>query len=391
MVSKTLKKIYQIILLIAVGTVISRCVEPFDAKTEIFENTLVIEATITNEFKKQEITLSRTFRFEDLGLNHEFEQNADVTIIDDAQNEYLFQETTPGKYVSITEFSAQINIAYQLYITTSDGRRYTSNPTSLPEPTPIHDIQASRIISSDNQEGMGIFVQYDPAQNSKFYRYEYEEAYKIIAPKWKGVTIRFIGQGETITWPKGPDGRVCYKIEASDNLIINKLTGFGDGQVPKFPIRFINRDDYIISHRYSILIKQFAISKETYTYFETLKKFSGQDDIFSQTQPGFFNGNVYSENNADENVLGFFDVTSVSIERIFFDYIDFFPNEPLPPYVEEPCNPYIPVPSTIPRLLSQNIVEYYDTNAFGQHRVVSKVCGDCRLLGNTEVPEFWIE
>ena len=390
MVSKTLKKTYQMILLLAVGTVINSCVEPFDAKTEVFESALVIEATITNEFKKQEITLSRTFRFEELGLNHEFEKNANVTIIDDAQNEYLFQETTPGKYVSITEFSAQINATYQLHITTSDSRKYTSNPTRLPEPTPIHNIQVSRIIGSDNQEGMGIFVQYDPAQNSKFYRYEYEEAYKIIAPKWKSVTIRFISQTETIIWPKGPEGRVCYKEEASDKLIINKLTGFSDGQVAKFPIRFINRDNYIISHRYSILVKQFAISRETHIYFETLKKFSGQDDIFSQTQPGFFNGNVYSEDNTNENVLGFFDVTSVSFERIFFNYIDFFPDEPLPPYVE-PCNPYIPSISVLPRLLLENTVEYYDTNYLGQHEVVSKVCGDCRLLGDAEVPEFWIE
>lgn len=386
MVSKTYKNIYQMILLIAVGTGINSCVEPFDAKTEVFENALVIEAIITNEFKKQEITLSRTFRFEELGLSHEFEQNADVTIIDDAQNEYLFQETTPGKYVSITEFSTQNNIAYQLHITTSDGRKYTSNPTRLPEPTPI-DVQASRIIGSDNQEGMGIFVQYDPAESSKFYRYEYEEAYKIIAPKWTDVNLLFIGQ-EELLWPKGPEGRVCYKIETSDNLIINKLTGFSDGK-PKFRIRFINRDNYIMSHRYSILVKQFVISRETHAYFETLKKFSGQDDIFSQTQPGFFNGNVYSEDNTNENVLGFFDVTSVSIERIFFNYTDFFPDEPLPPYVES-CIPYIPDPAAIRRLLRESAL-YYDTPAFGQHRVVSKVCGDCRLLGDAEVPEFWIE
>ena len=56
-----LKNKHQIISLILFGFIINGCVEPFEFNQETFESALVIEATITNELKTHEITLSRTF------------------------------------------------------------------------------------------------------------------------------------------------------------------------------------------------------------------------------------------------------------------------------------------------------------------------------------------
>ena len=38
------------------------CTEPYVLQTSNFEEALVIEATLTNEFKKQQIKLSKTYR-----------------------------------------------------------------------------------------------------------------------------------------------------------------------------------------------------------------------------------------------------------------------------------------------------------------------------------------
>ena len=99
-------KIY-IFYLLLIGVTANSCVEPFDFETISFDDALVIEATITNEFKLQEICLTRTFKFEE---NAPFgESNANVVITDDLLNTYLFEETIPGKYISINEFSAEPN------------------------------------------------------------------------------------------------------------------------------------------------------------------------------------------------------------------------------------------------------------------------------------------
>ena len=92
-------KIYHTIYFIIIVLLNNSCVEPFDIETITFESALVIEATITNEFKYQEINLSQTFRLEDDGPLAE--SNASVKIVDDNGNIYNFQESSPGKYVSI--------------------------------------------------------------------------------------------------------------------------------------------------------------------------------------------------------------------------------------------------------------------------------------------------
>jgi hypothetical protein len=56
-----------------------------------------------------------------------------------------------------------------------------------------------------------------------------------------------------------------------------------------------------------------------------LKELSGSDGILSQNQPGFFFGNIKSVENPNEKVIGYFEVSSVSSQRIFFNYEDVFP------------------------------------------------------------------
>jgi hypothetical protein len=98
---------------------LSGCVEEIDFEIETFESALVIEATITNENKNQEILLSRTYQTEDDGPPPE--RNASVEILAGGSS-YVFEELEPGRYVSTFPFSAQPSIDYILSITTSNGR-----------------------------------------------------------------------------------------------------------------------------------------------------------------------------------------------------------------------------------------------------------------------------
>jgi hypothetical protein len=111
-------------------------------------------------------------------------------------------------------------------------------------------------------------------------------------------------------------------------------------------------------------------------------------------------------------VLGYVEATSVSEQRIYLDYSDFFPGEDLPPY-PFPCfeesapeshisycftglNADTCPPSTIERI-DAGIITYTGLNndnigeCPGPYTFIARVCGDCTLLGSTEVPDFWIE
>ena len=376
------------------------CTEPFDAQTQTFVSALVIEATITDEMKQQTVTLRRTYPLEEEGLAAE--QNATVRIFDDTGSGFDFTEREPGIYTSDVSFAAAEGREYVLEVTTSVGGQYSSDPVPLTPAAEISDLYAERM-TIGGTEGMAIRVNAAGLSgDARHYRYEYEETFKIIAPDWFSQDL--VGDPEGgcgLIFEERPIGQqTCYSTEKSTEIILTNTTIFSDDEFSGFVVRFINRNNYIISHRYSMLLRQYVQSPAAYSYFETLKEFSGTGSLFSQNQPGFLASNVYSAADRREPVLGYFDVATVVERRIFFDYADFFPGEPLPPYVNN-CNRIAPVLANpagcvLRDMVEGNIVKYLENNdqpevGQGPYLVVPRVCGDCTEIGVSEVPAFWTE
>ena len=396
------RNIYYIIWLLIISLFTNSCVEPFDIKTEVFESAIVIEGTITNEFKHQKIKLTRTFRFEEAFPLAE--SNADVKIIDDSQNTYNFEESVlNGNYISVSKFSAEPNTTYQLQITTSDGRLYSSEPAQLTNNTEIDDVYAVRETSNLGVDHMAIFVDsFDPTGKSVYYRYEYEETYKIIAPFWSNKDVIITNPREEFdVVQRTQQDRLCYNTVYSNTIIQTQTNGFTEDRVTRFPVRLISRENFIISYRYSILIKQYVQSLAAHTFYRILNDLSSSESLLSQNQPGFLEGNVFSIESSDEKVLGFFEVSSVSSKRIFFNYKDFFPNESLPPYTNN-CILVSPPISLIGgatplfEAVSARTHTFWDFNVSpgpgeGPYIMVPVECGDCTALGEITVPDFWIE
>jgi len=394
-------------LLIVIFTITHHsCVEPYQPKTSVFEDAIVVEATITNEYKHQLITLSRTRKLEEDDIN--YENNATVQIVDSNNNTYDFNELSSGKYHSSIEFSAQPDISYQLFITTTNGNSYSSEASQLPAVTQIDDLYAIRKTNNKGDDGVYIYIDsYDPSGNSTYHRYTYEETYKIIAPFWSPFDgkVVVIPSQSVVNYSlvlKEEEMRACYKTINSTNINLTNINEYINNELSEFPVRFIKRSNYIISHRYSILVRQYIQNEGANNYYKILNELSSSDNIFSQTQTGYNRGNITSANNPNEKIIGYFDVSSVSEQRLYFNYEDLFPNESLPPYPSE-CikttpmltNPYSPEPENSPLLLSLYSTKYYEYNQFSEGNepwvMVPYKCGDCRYLGSNIVPEFWVE
>ena len=171
----------KIIFLLLTCFIINGCTEPYILETNTYEEALVVEATITNEFKKQEITLTKTAKLEDKEIK--VESGADVYITDNTGNQYDFEEEA-GKYVSTTEFQAIPEREYKLSINTSDGRSFESSIEKLAPINPIQDLKAFVETKEDSIRGVAIHVyNNDPTNNAKYYRYKFEETYKIVSSK----------------------------------------------------------------------------------------------------------------------------------------------------------------------------------------------------------------
>lgn len=374
------------------------CTEQVDIADQlVFEDAIVVEATITNETKKHRILITRTYKFEDNGPSPE--SNAQVTIIEGDNNTIHFTEESPGWYVSDDEFKAINGVEYQLSINTQGGGSYLSGKMVLSKPGEIDEVYATREINSFGTEIMSINVDsYDPENESHYYRYTYEETYKIIAPSW--VHKDFILQaGPYPAFGERPiEEQVCYNTIASNSIIQTSTTQLMEDKVSKFSVRSIAADDPILRDRYSIIVKQYIQSLEAYSYYDILNQLSGTGSLFSQIQPGFINSNILSLENKNEKVLGFFEVSSVSEKRIFVNYDDVFPGEPIPPYYIG-CEYFAPQVVNMGATPLRNAIEggqikYYTENLApeefeGPYNVVARPCGDCTVYGTSEKPYFW--
>jgi len=404
-------KIIVYFFLFALLASIYSCVEEVSIEAGEFESALVVEAFFTTENSHQQVTLSRTYPIETEGPIPE--QNARVIIIENNQNEIEFEETSPGVYTTVDSVQSQINIDYQLVITTSNGSVYRSSKTKTTSTQEIDNLFVERIVNNNGEDGVSLFIDtFDPSGLSKFYRFEYEETYKIIAPLWRPddlkveTKIEAIGSDcDTIVFKPRPIlQKICYATQESNTIILANTSGLEGDRLSRFPVRFLNKKEFIISHRYSALVKQFVISSGAHNYLRILNDLSGSESLFSQIQPGFFAGNIVSESNRDEKVIGYFDVSFVSERRIFFNFEDFFSGESKPLFIDE-CETLAPPKATtsgcpLRGALISNRWKFLEINENpdplfegreGPYIIVKRVCGDCTAIGNSTPPNFWIE
>ena len=99
-------------------------------------------------------------------------------------------------------------------------------------------------------------------------------------------------------------------------------------------------------------------------------------------------------------MLGFFEMASISEERIFFDREDFFPLGQRPEF-PFPCDfleelgvlePDFTGTSPLIRLLQRGFL-FFRISDFPSNDlfVVPRVCGDCTIFGPNITPDFWVD
>ncbi|MXO03584.1 DUF4249 domain-containing protein [Flavobacterium sp. HBTb2-11-1] len=403
---------YKIFLFLILTFAISSCTEQYVFQNTDFESALVVEGTITNELKNQTIRLSQVYQLEESGPR--LEKGANVFVSDDQGNEYQFAEKDTI-YESMTPFKAEPGRKYQLRIRTSAGKNYISDEQVLTTETKIDKLTAT-VANVNGQKGVQINVNgYDPSNSSKYYRYEYVETYKIEAPLWSPfetsiVNVPAVPANPELGTPAEParedilvslrkkETKTCFSSKKSNEIILNNTNTLSEDRV-NFPVRFISNQNYIISYRYSIFVKQYIQNLAAHTYYKTLKDLSSSGGILSPKQPGFFYGNIRSVENPSEKVIGFFEVSAVSSERIFFNYADLFPGEPLPPYYESDCDvrqfedclgdPPCNGTQLRSAILSRYLVHL--SSSPPSYSMVKAACGDCTSFSSNIVPPFWVD
>lgn len=421
-----LQKIWKYIPALFILGLLGACINSFEAETSDAGNILVIDARITDQNALQNVFLTRTVAFGTDTLLAE--SGALVALEAESGQQFDFHEKEKGVYRSNQFLELIGGNRYRLIVRTTDGKQYSSGYETMPARVPISEVKTVRKFNALQKEGVEVTVSnFSGPEDSGAYRYAYEETYMVIPPfynpfEWGEIDYDFSdGDGwEVSVTPRTTDVGVCFATNKSKDIILANTTGLSENNLIDFPVRFIGRDEYMISHRYSILVSQFHQSAEAHSFYSTLDDFSSAESIFNTVQPGFLEGNIQSLDGG--KVIGYFELSSYSEQRVFFSYQDLFPGEALPPYLTNCATGAPPLypegfhigpggvldgvtGSPLIDAIQAGLIAYHAENEDYEDYIEREgrlggaapyltkplSCVDCTAVGTTARPEFWIE
>lgn len=305
------------------------CVDPFEPEVGAYEETLVVDGLFSNSTDPSTVTLSRSFSYnEETGAPIE---KATVVIEDDQGERIQLEETAPGVYqTDPAKNIGQIGRSYRLLVTTLAGNQFESEWELMKAAPPIEDLFfgfEERIPDDPDDNpirGAQIYLNArDTENNTRYYRWEYEETYEYILLYPPRIRVEFgpvPGGGEDQIFNIPPDefeGLRCWKTENSTRIVIGTTENLTQDVIERFPLHFVDNSTSRLYLRYSILVKQYALNEAYYDHLRKVVDFNQTTGSLFDPIPSEIFGNIRSVDDKDIPVLGYFGVGGVSEKRIF--------------------------------------------------------------------------
>ena len=375
-----MKKLVPIFIILFSGI---RCKEEYIPPTISSDsNILVVDGMILSGNDSSIIKISRTRNLSDTSLPV-YELNAKVTVLGSSGIEYFMTEQGRGRYY-FDQLYLDLSQQYQLKIITSDGNEFRSDMSVLKTSPPIDSI-----FWRQNSDGVNIYLDsHDPNNNTKYYRWDYLETWSYLSAYYS--SLNYVND---LVVYRGVSDQVytCYQSQSSSSINVATTAKLSNDVIQKQLIANVPTSSEKISSKYSIQVRQYAIQKEGYNYWENLKKNTEQLGTIFDLQPFTELGNIRCMNNPHLNCLGYISFSTLQEQRIFITNSE-VNSWNYYPYYGECVLDTIP-PSNLPTYFPPGGGPYnYSLIGlnFGNYVLSTKACVDCSDHGGTEIkPSYW--
>ena len=365
-------------------TIAITCKKPYSPRATNTDNKfLVIDGVILNSMDSPTVfRLSRTVRLTDSTTESSPETAATVSVEGSNGEHFSFTEQPAGIYKS-NPLSLSYSSQYRLKIKTSSGDAYLSDFVSVSRTPPIDSI------TWEQQNDVSIYVNtHDPSANTRYYRWDFVETWQ-----YRSTYNRSIAEKNGIIYYVDSSNQTynCWSTQPSANILVASTVALDADIVSRQPVALIAQNDDRIGVRYSILVKQYALTQDAYEYFSILKKNTENLGSIFDAQPTQLSGNLHSVTRPSEVVVGFVAASSASQQRIFIDNSQVTNWNTV--YNGEDC---------AQKLISQDpndfrFYSYADTSYAPYHyvspggiEIAKRSCVDCSTRGGTTIkPSFW--
>jgi len=353
------------------------CKEPYAPPAVTIDyNYLVVEGIISSG-QPTRIQLSRTKRLTDTVLFVP-ETNASVFVQSEHGENHPLQHISNGVYESAS-LTLNPSDRYRIRIATVN-KSYVSNFE------PVKTTPAIDSLTWEQDRDVFISVNtHDPANNTWYYRWEYEETWEYWA--WFDSNLGYMN-GQIYFRDSADLLNKCWTTLRSTDVLLGTSTKLSQDRIDKKVVAVVPNETDKIGIRYSILVKQSALTQKAFEYWETLRKNSRDLGNIFGVQPSQLIGNIKCVTNPEEPVIGYITASSVTEKRIFIrrsDVLTWIVPTQLP-Y----CTQRILHPDSVFYALQDTSYApaYYITG--GGVAIAKNSCVDCRRKGGvTKKPAFW--
>jgi hypothetical protein len=350
-------------------------------------NYLVIDGVINSGQGPTTLRLARTLALVD-SVGSRQETGATVRVEGDDNSSHPLVELSPGEYHSPQLFLSD-NVKYRLHINTEDGREYVSDYAPVLRTPPIDSINWER---PDN-DVLFFINTHDPQNKTLYYRWEYEETWEFNSafPSY----IKY--QWGTNGLPVDVDPRdqaetqmmyTCWQSANSTSLLIGSSARLSRDTI-HLPLLLIPNASWKISVLYSLLVRQYALSREGYDFLQRMKKNTEQVGSLFDAQPSELHGNVHCLTDPTEMVIGYVDIADAQEKRIFVRRNDVSPWNYRHGCVEDNIANNADTLGVYSSMIPTSVAETSQLGDTIRIFVSQPTCVDCRLRGTPIKPPFW--
>lgn len=349
---------------------------------------LVVDGVINTGTDSTFIKLSTTKIFDTVVVTDPV-KSAQVIVESDAGGRYPLTEITAGTY-SANPLNLNETPKYRLRIKTADQKEYLSDYVTVKNSPAIDSIGFNAL-----NDGVHIYVNtHDATNRSRYYRWEYNE-------DWRFHTNYFSDN-------TAPGNYYCFAKDVSSNINIANSAKLSSDIIYQAPISVIPSSSEKLSVKYSILVRQYALSSDAYAFWENLQKNTSKLGSIFDAQPSLNQTNYHNIADPNEIVIGYLSVGSYAYKRIFISVSQLLPTYQVNNgltckidtayyyhavyYFPTPAGDGVDISGKYPGFIGlKNIYEGPPGpfNAPNHITYTRTECADCTVRGTLKQPSFW--
>jgi hypothetical protein len=317
------------------------------------------------------------------------ESEATIEIEGETGFTYILSEKTKGLYVA-PALDLDPSLKYRLHIRTSDASEYVSDFVDLLRSPPLDSVVFEE--AEDDEINFQIYA-HDPEYLTRYYYWTYVDTWQYSG----GYSVYKWENGQIVPRANAGELLFCWKTNSINNYYLHATSTLSEDVVYRYPLFTIKQTSRKLYYGYSIIVSQYALTREAYDYYNLTKKNSESLGSLFDPQPSQALGNIKCISNPQQIAIGYFAASTVQKKRLTFTRHDITGpvSSPYEPAGYSDCEPEILELDLISdqTLEGKLIIDrHYDliTQELVGYLVAPEYCIDCRFGGGVlQKPDYW--